>query len=227
MEFLFIFLYFLIITIVIEVAVVLFNLTGMKTKVSRFQVISMLTGTGFTTDESKVIIDHPVRRKIAAFLILFGAFSMAVIISSISSILADDLRIDKLSYICAALILLLAVVHIPWVRKKASNRLEDVMEHNYQMYERPIKDILYLKENDLVTDINVGKDSKLIDKKVADVISEEDDISILFIKRGQMQIRRDLYDCEMQEGDQLFLYGNRKEMEEKFREELDNKTKKQ
>jgi hypothetical protein len=223
MKVLFIFLYFLIIALVIEIAVAFFNWTGMKTKVSRFQVISMLTGTGFTTDESKVIIDHPVRRKIAAFLILFGAFSLAVIISSISNILADDLRIKELSIICAVLVVSVAVIQTPWIKKKASKKMEDKMEKNYQMYELPIKDVLYLNEGDLVTDLVVAEESKLVGKKVEDIISREDDISVLFIKRGKVQIRRELYDCDIQEGDQVFLYGNQNEIENKFKAELDAK----
>lgn len=221
MEFLFIVLYFLIITLVIEISVVLFNFTGMKTKVSRFQVISMLTGTGFTTDESKVIIDHPVRRKIASFLILFGAFSLAVIISSISTILSDDLRIKELAFICAGLILIIGVLYTPWVRKRATNKLEDEMEQHYQMYERPIKDVLYLNEDDLVTDLVIREDSRLIGKQIEEIISKEDDISILFIKRGKVQIRRELYDSEIREGDEVFLYGNKHEIEEKFKEDLE------
>ncbi|PLT33710.1 TrkA C-terminal domain-containing protein [Bacillus sp. V5-8f] len=223
MDFLFIFLYFLIIALVIEISVILFNFTGMKNKVSRFQVISMLTGTGFTTDESKVIIDHPVRRKIAAFLILFGAFSLAVIISSISNILADDLRIKELSFICAGLILCIGVLYTPWVKNRATKEMEEEMEQHYQMYERPIKDVLYLGKDDLVTDIVVTEGSNLAGKQIEDVISKKDDISILFIKRGKMQIRRELYDSVIRAGDQIFLYGNGKEIEDKFKNELEKK----
>ncbi|MCO0598298.1 hypothetical protein NGI46_12605 [Peribacillus butanolivorans] len=86
MNVVFMVLYFLIIGLVIEISVTLLKLTGLKNTVARFQVISMLTGTGFTTDESKSIIDHPVRIKLSMFLILFGAFSLAVIISSISTL---------------------------------------------------------------------------------------------------------------------------------------------
>ncbi|WP_053347867.1 hypothetical protein [Peribacillus butanolivorans] len=103
MNVVFMVLYFLIIGLVIEISVTLLKLTGLKNTVARFQVISMLKGTGFTTDEPKSIIDHPVRRKISMFLILFGAFSLAVIISSISTLLTDDLRLMELSIIIGIL----------------------------------------------------------------------------------------------------------------------------
>ncbi|MCM3570515.1 hypothetical protein [Neobacillus mesonae] len=44
----------------------------------------MMTATVFTTGESELILGHPIRRRLAAFSILFGVFSLAVIISSIS-----------------------------------------------------------------------------------------------------------------------------------------------
>jgi hypothetical protein len=223
LKFVFILLYFVIISLVIEISVVLFNATGMKTNVSRFQVISMLTGTGFTTDESKVILDHPLRRKIAAFLILFGAFSLAVIISSISNILADDLRITELTIICAVLVVVFAVIKTPWVKQVFSNQVENEMEHHYQMYERPIKDVLYLNHDDLVTELTIDEKSKYIGQRIEDFLDKKQDISVLFIKRGEVQIRKDLYDTEIREGDQIFVYGNKNDIQQKFEDDLERK----
>ncbi|WP_409304486.1 TrkA C-terminal domain-containing protein [Peribacillus sp. SCS-155] len=220
MGFIFILLYFLIIALVIEVSVVLFNTTGMKTRVSRFQVISMLTGTGFTTDESKVILDHPVRRKIAAFLILFGAFSLAVIISSISNILADDLRITELIIIVGLLSVIFIILKTPIVKKKFSKQIDDEMEHHYQMYERPIKDVLFLNDEDLVTQVTIDEESQCISKKIDDFIDREDDISVLFINRGEIQIRKELYTTTINAGDQIYLYGNKNDIERRFSKEI-------
>ena len=95
-EFAFIALYAVIIALVIEIGVILFHMTGLEKEIARYQVISMLTGTRFTMQESALIIDHPIRRRISSGLILFGYFSLAVIISSIATILSNDLRIELL-----------------------------------------------------------------------------------------------------------------------------------
>ncbi|NWQ41005.1 hypothetical protein MLOOGBEN_09890 [Bacillus sp. EB106-08-02-XG196] len=104
MSLLFLLVYLIIILVVIEIFVVLFRLTGLKVEVSRFQVISMMTGTGFTTGESELILGHPIRRKLAAFLILFGAFSLAVIISSISQFLSKGIVLTEILMAAAAII---------------------------------------------------------------------------------------------------------------------------
>lgn len=64
MGYVFIFVYITIILVVIEINTVLFTFAGLKKNFARFQVISMHTGTGFTTGESELIIDHPIRRRL-------------------------------------------------------------------------------------------------------------------------------------------------------------------
>lgn len=46
--------------------------TGMQRTKARFQVLSAITGTGFTTSEAEAIVNHPRRRKIATWLIFIG-----------------------------------------------------------------------------------------------------------------------------------------------------------
>jgi amino acid transporter len=46
--------------------------TGMQRAKARFQVLSAITGTGFTTSEAEAIVNHPRRRQIATWLIFIG-----------------------------------------------------------------------------------------------------------------------------------------------------------
>lgn len=215
-EFLFILLYLVIVLLVIETAVVLFNLTGLEKEVSRYQAISMLTGTGFTTDESQLIIDHPVRRKISAFLILFGAFSLAVMISALSNILADDLRLTELGVITFILVIILLIGRIPGLRKKLQKAFHYEMHKNLDISELTIKDGLYLEEDDVVTEIDIEEKSELKDKKVQELFEQEEDITLLFIKRGKINIRNTMHKESVQAGDCLIVYGNKEEIEKKF-----------
>ena len=77
--------YLFILILIIEISTVFLEATGLRKEVARFQAISLLTGTGFTTSESELVINHPIRRKIASFLIVFGTVSFAVILSYVIS----------------------------------------------------------------------------------------------------------------------------------------------
>lgn len=216
MGYFFILLYLIIVGLVIEIASTLLVYTGLDANISRYQVISMLTGTGFTTDESKLIIDHPLRRKISSFLILFGAFSLAVIISSISSILSDDFRTGNLMVISSTLIALLFILKIPRVQNRFSKKVEKETKDSYPLSELPIKDVLYFDENDYVTTVLVREDFYYVGKKVKEVVKPGEDIHTILLIRGDLPLRENIYETIIQEGDRMIVYGNEQEIKNKF-----------
>ncbi|MFC7373270.1 TrkA C-terminal domain-containing protein [Fictibacillus iocasae] len=223
MGFLFIFLYFIIIAAVIEINVIIFRLTGLEKEVSRFQVISMLTGTGFTTGESELILGHPVRRRLSMFLILFGAFSLAVIISSISNILADEFRSLELAFIAAGLFIIILFLLIPAVKKKLERLLNQTMEEKFDLIDLPIRDVLLKEDNDHLTEVYIHDGSPYIGKSICDVEEEGDHLSILFVTRGDLIIKKKKEASKLQEGDKLLIFGDRKTIEDLFKEKNDEK----
>ncbi|WP_059172469.1 TrkA C-terminal domain-containing protein [Bacillus sp. FJAT-27445] len=226
MGYLFILIYVGIILAVIELCTILFVLTGLEKPVARFQVISMLTSTGYTTGESELIIDHPIRRRLGSFLILFGAFSLAVIISAISGILQKSFHITELGLVAGFLILLLLSLKTPFVKTRLTSKFQKEMEQNYQLEDLPIKDVLLHNEDDYIAEIHIHEESVLIGKTLSEEIRPEEDINILFIKRGDVMIRHDRNDEKIQAGDQVVLYGDKSLLNEKFADEIEAYEKK-
>lgn len=228
MGFLFTLLYFAIIAIVIEINVLLFTLTGLKKEIARFQVISMFTATGFTTGESELILEHPIRRRLSTFLILFGVFSLAVIISSISNILSEEFRSIELGIIILVLITLYLILTIPKLQNFMKKSFENHLEKKYNLADLPLRDVMYFDEEDVVIELPIHKDSSVIGKLLKDVIKQDDDLVVLFIKRGDVTLRRDSYTTEIQEGDMIFLYGHQTSLQKRFNKEMkDLKLKKE
>lgn len=58
--------------IIIEIFSSIFSIEGVQIDKSKFQVISILTGTGFTTNESELMLSTKRRRKLTQILILFS-----------------------------------------------------------------------------------------------------------------------------------------------------------
>ena len=75
----------------IRLAAVALKLTGMPEQNARFQAISALTGTGFTTTEAELIVNFPIRRKIVAWLMIFGNLG---IVSVLSTLMISFIRTD-------------------------------------------------------------------------------------------------------------------------------------
>ena len=66
----------------IRVASVALQLTGMSKQDARFQSLSALSGTGFTSRESELIVNYPIRRKIIAWLMILGNLGVVSIAST-------------------------------------------------------------------------------------------------------------------------------------------------
>ncbi len=114
--------------VITELFTVLFRLVGLPEEKARFQVISLLTGCGFTTHESEMFISTKPRRRLARVIMLFGyVFNITVITLLINVFLS---RADSRAQTFLALLLPLAVVaaiivvmRVPFVRSKIDRLL--------------------------------------------------------------------------------------------------------
>lgn len=83
------FLFILVYVMIAEIFTVLFRLTGLTEEKAKFQVISMLTNSGYTTQESEVIATSKIRRKLAQITMVFGyAFTVTIVSSVVNIFLA-------------------------------------------------------------------------------------------------------------------------------------------
>lgn len=72
--------------VIAEVFTVLFRLIGLPEEKARFQVISLLTGTGFTTHESEMILSTRSRRRLARITMLFGYVFNITFVSTVVNV---------------------------------------------------------------------------------------------------------------------------------------------
>ncbi len=99
------------------------RLTGLPQQTAKFQAISALTGTGYTTSESEASMHHPVRRRILIMLMLTGHLGVVTLASTV--ILAVTAAEGQTGVIVQVATLLAAVVVICAVA--ASSRLDHAM----------------------------------------------------------------------------------------------------
>ena len=75
--------------VITELFTFFFRLTGLPAEKARFQVISLLTGTGFTTRESEIIMVSRRRRRLARVTMLFGyVFNLTIVSAFINVFLS-------------------------------------------------------------------------------------------------------------------------------------------
>jgi hypothetical protein len=95
---------------IVRVAGVALRLTGMPQPVARFQAISALTGTGFTTSEAEGTMHHPVRRRILTMLMFTGHLGLVSLTSTvILTMTASETGLGAFVQVLAMLAAILAI----------------------------------------------------------------------------------------------------------------------
>ena len=72
--------------VISEVFTVLFRLVGLPEEKARFQVVSLLTGTGFTTRESEMVLSTRSPRRLARITMLFGYIFNITFVSAVINV---------------------------------------------------------------------------------------------------------------------------------------------
>lgn len=83
--------------VITELFTFFFRLTGLPVEKARFQVISLLTGTGFTTRESEMVLSSRRRRRLARVTMLFGyVFNITIVTAFINVFLT--MKLSQVGY---------------------------------------------------------------------------------------------------------------------------------
>ena len=120
--------------IITELFTILFRFTGLPDERARFQVISLLTGTGYTTRESELFLSTRPRRRLARITMLFGYVFNITIVSAFINVFFS-LKLSQVEhYYAGALIPLAAITVIfifmrfPHVRAWGDRQLEKLAD---------------------------------------------------------------------------------------------------
>ena len=109
--------------VISEIFTILFRFVGLPEEKARFQVTSLLTGCGFTTRESEMILTTKPRRRLARILMLFGYVFNITVVSAFINVFLSLSSAQMGNFFIGALIPLAAaafvfgVSRIPAVRR--------------------------------------------------------------------------------------------------------------
>ena len=109
------FVLFVMIYIVIsDIITILFRLTGLTEEKARFQVISLLTNSGFTTRESEAVASSRIRRRLAMATMLFGyAFTVTIVSTTVNFFMTlGRSELHSLLYLLPILIGVMVAFHL-------------------------------------------------------------------------------------------------------------------
>ena len=197
----------IVIFVIVEFAAIAFNLTGLNKEASKFQAISLVTNTGFTTTEAELIVRHRTRRKIAYFLMITFYVSMPVLITLLILVLSSGIELNDIFIIIGFVIFYFFFIR----NKKVISFIEKFIKNFIVKYEivppSSIEDLFDLKGNYKIVK-TIMENASLAGKKVSDLKLNNIDITILAIERGNQLFKTVRGNDTLEIGDKLILYGN-------------------
>lgn len=206
--------YFVIFTvlffIVVEILTVLFRMTGLSGEKARFQVMSLLTGTGFTTRESELIVKHPTRRTLAQIVMILGYLGSATFISFIINIITSNFKIKDLVAIGFVFVAVMALLKNPWLLSKFDAVIEKIiLKNNWVKISRTkVYQLLNKNKGYGIYHVVIERDSFLIDKTLlTSGLKEKYNIIVLNIDKGDTLINLPDANYRLEQGDNMLIYG--------------------
>jgi hypothetical protein len=197
--------------LLIEILSIVLKLTGLELSKARFQVISILTHTGFTTRESELIVQHPTRRKIASALMIVSYVAQITLITLLFNVLTQATK-NILSTAIALSVMALFVIVVTQ-SKYLSERFDRVTEKLLKSRIKKagangrIEQVLNLSPEFSIYEMVVDTDSFICDKTLRDLKLKEHFIQILKIDRGSEMIDFPQADTRVLAGDRMIVYG--------------------
>ena len=204
--------------IVVNICSILLRLTGMPIKKARFQVVSLLTSTGFTTRESEMIVQHPVRRKIASWLMVVSYVSTATFISFFVTMISDTVTGIGFFVVIAVLITTNLILRKTKTIENLELKLENVVLKS-KIWEKLNSENLTLITNTRgygIYQIYLPKDSKIIGKSILESGLKDLEIEVLNIDKGDKFIKFATPDYLFEVFDRVTVYGNLKNIRNEF-----------
>lgn len=196
--------------LIIEVISIIFKITGLDLNKARFQVISIITHTGFTTRESELIAQHPLRRRIASYLMILSYLGQATLISIFFNILKQQQSMRNILII----ILVLSTVILILARNKVllfkfESFLEKYILRQMKINKkyRTIDEVLKLNDDFGVTEIVLEEDSPLVGISLSESGLKERYIQVLTVDRGSHLIHFPKANLVFEPADRVVVYG--------------------
>ena len=211
--------------VISELFAMLFRFTGLPDEKARFQVISLLTGCGFTTHESELLLTTKSRRRLARITMLFGyVFNITIVSAFINvffSLKVSELAADLVSSLIPLLVILfiLAFMRFPVVRAWGDRLIEKLAG---RIVHRDTANTILLMDyigQETIAQVSLNEvPEELQNKPLSESgLKTEHNIMVMLVEREGVDVEAANADTVFRPGDKLTVFGNYKAISNVFK----------
>lgn len=194
------------------------RLTGLPVHVAQFQARSAFSGTGFTTDEANLVVNHPDRRRVISILMVLGNAGIVSTVSAIVLSYADfeatqENLIEEAIWLAGLVLAIWFVAFSKFVEHQMTRVIHYVLEHTTHLASDGVTSLLSLGDgyDVLVVDIGIGSS---LDGRIFEEVKNSGITGVplaIFHRDGTLLADPD-DDTRLVAGDSLVVYGRPSEI---------------
>ena len=183
--------------------------TGMERSRARFQSLSALSGTGFTTSHAEAIVEHPRRRRIVSYLMFLGNTGIIALILLVILYARAGIAPPSTTTIVIAVVVLLAIGLAIWLRliDKLTTAILRLMGRERVISPHIAQKILYQAGDFALVRLAIGKEAHVLGLTIKDAGFQQQAITILAIERNSDVLSQPKAEEKLLAGDHLLCYG--------------------
>lgn len=187
--------------------------TGLSRQAADFQARSAFTGVGFTTSEAENVVNHPVRRRVVATLMLLGNVG---IITAISSLILGFVRVEegaiggvgRIAFLTAGVAAIILLARSAVIDRWLSGAIRWALDRWTDLRVRDYESLLHLSAEYDVGELEVAEGDWLADRAIGDLRLRQEGVTILGIEKGDGgYIGGPDGETVVEPGDVLLVYG--------------------
>jgi len=174
--------------LITRIATIALVYTGLSREAARFQARSAFTGVGFTTNESEMVVQHPVRRRILMWLMLLGNVGFVTAISSllltfIGSGEGAQGWVLRLLLLILGLLILWVFMSSRWADRMLSRFIKEALHRWTRLDVRDYFSLLHLSGEYRVMELTVDPEDWLANRELRELGLRQEGLVVLGIRR--------------------------------------------
>jgi len=195
--------------LVVWIGSIVLESTGMERSRARFQALSALSGTGFTTSRAEEIDENPKRRRVISYLMFIGNAGIITLLLLVIVYARAGIVAPSIPTIVISVAVLLAIGFSLWFRliDKLTNVILRLVEKEHVISSHIARKILYQADDYALVRIALGKMSRIIGLNIKEAGFQQNSITVLVIERGKNVLSHPRIEEKLMAGDYLLCYG--------------------
>jgi len=213
--------------IVMEIFTVLFRLTGLREDKARFQAVSCMTNSGFTTRESELILNSAARRNLARVMMMFGYLfavsGVSLLVNLFIRSSGDQINWMTIVYSLIFLVVILIITRSKWIIRKFDKLVERLAKNKTKGAFCNNVRILEMFHDKLIAEVFVTcipleiREKTLLEMNFRHTYK----LNILLIKRGNTIMDHVISSDVIKQGDRVLIYGSKSNIMELFKDSIE------